>query len=145
MSLRFKDWEFPDDLYYDTSHQWVRLNGKEAVVGITSFGQYLMGDVVYLDLPRPGSLYKQGEACGSVESGKWVGRIFAPLGGKITRVNEEVLASPSLINTDPYGKGWLFALRYDDEREVTSLLRGPSYLAWVREEAEREGIEGGEA
>jgi len=141
--LRFRNWEFPDDLLYDTAHCWVRIEGNVAVVGITDFGRYLMGDLVYVELPPVGSVYRRGDPCGSVESGKWVGRISAPMGGKVVKVNEEVKENPFLVNEDPYGKGWLFALQYDDTKELAELLCGPRYLDWVAEAAAREGIEEG--
>lgn len=101
----------PDDLQYTTEHEWVRLDGDIATVGITQYAADALGDIVYVDLPAEGSTLTAGAIVGEVESTKSVGELYAPLDGEVVESNSGVVDSPETINTDPYGEGWLVKLR----------------------------------
>jgi glycine cleavage system H protein len=98
----------PDELHYTSEHEWVAISGSTASVGITDHAQQALGDVVYVSAPAPGSKVTAGEPCGEVESTKSVSDIFSPVDGEVTEVNPEIEENPGLINSDPYGAGWLF-------------------------------------
>jgi len=124
------DLEYPQDLRYTAEHEWVRA-GSDGVarVGITSFAQDALGDVVYVSLPAVGDSVGAGESCGEVESTKSVSDIFAPLSGKIAAVNEMLDTAPELVNTDPYGEGWMYDVLLTDAKSVESLLDLAAYRA----------------
>jgi glycine cleavage system H protein len=120
--------EYPEDLRYTPEHEWVRAgDGGVVRVGITSFAQDALGDVVYVSLPTVGDTLAAGDACGEVESTKSVSDLYAPLGGEVTGVNEALDASPELVNSDPYGEGWMYELRLDDTSQVDGLLDQAAY------------------
>ena len=120
--------EYPEDLRYTPEHEWVRAgDGGVVRVGITSFAQDALGDVVYVSLPTVGDTLAAGDACGEVESTKSVSDLYAPLTGEVTGVNEALDASPELVNSDPYGEGWMYELRLDDTSQVDGLLDQAAY------------------
>lgn len=121
------DLEYPDDLRYTAEHEWVRVGDGVVRVGITSFAQNALGDVVYVSLPTVGDTVATGDACGEVESTKSVSDLYAPLAGEITAVNEALDASPELVNTDPYGEGWMYEMRLQDAAAVDGLLDQAAY------------------
>ena len=121
----------PDDLRYTESHEWIRSEGEIATVGITDFAQDSLGDIVFLELPEPGTIFQQGETVGVVESVKTVSDIMAPVSGEIKEVNSGLEASPESVNKDPYGKGWLFKISLANTDEITSLLSSSDYTAKV--------------
>jgi glycine cleavage system H protein len=104
--MKIDQYEFPDDLFYDKEHNWARLEGGMATIGMTDFGQALAGEIVYAEVPRVGREIKQGEPFMSLESGKWVGRVKAVVSGKIAEANEEIEFDSTLINQEPYEGGW---------------------------------------
>lgn len=120
------EYEFPDDLYYDQEHVWARVEGSTVTIGMTEFGQDLAGEIVYVEVPRVGRDVSQGEAFMSMESGKWVGRIRAPLSGTIIEANEEVEWESTIVNEDPYGEGWLAKIEASDLGELDSLMKADS-------------------
>jgi len=122
----------PKDLRYTKDHEWVRLEDGKARVGITDHAQKSLGDIVYVELPAVGKTVKKGERAATVESVKAVGEVFAPLSGKVVEVNETVTQSPDLINKDPYGQGWLFALEIADNKEIETLLPPEAYEELVK-------------
>lgn len=124
----------PDDLWYHKEHFWVRMEGDVATVGVTDFFQKLAGEISYLELPSEGDEYSQDDVIGTVETGKWVGKIFSPLSGEITEVNSQVIDNPSLANLDPYGEGWLFKLKVSDPSELDNLFKGDAASKWMEEE-----------
>lgn len=124
----------PDDLWYHKEHFWVRMEGDVATVGVTDFFQKLAGEISYLELPSEGDEYSQDDVIGTVETGKWVGKIYSPLSGEITEVNSQVIDNPSLANLDPYGEGWLFKLKVSDPSELDNLFKGDAALKWMEEE-----------
>ena len=124
------DLDYPSDLRYTSDHEWVRVGDDGVVrIGITSFAQDALGDVVYVSLPSVGDTVAAGESCGEVESTKSVSDVYAPLDGEVTAVNEALDASPELINSDPYGDGWMFELRLADASYVDDLMHEPPYTA----------------
>lgn len=103
--------DVPDDLHYTDQHEWIRVDGEEATVGITAFAADALGDVVYVQLPVLGDTVAGGAIVGEIESTKSVGEVFAPVAGEVLAVNEALESSPELINSDPYGDGWIFRVR----------------------------------
>lgn len=129
-----KDYELPDDLYHHREHMWVRVEADGAVVGINDFAQKLAGEIQFVELPEPEDEVNVDEVVGTVETGKWVGKIYAPVSGEIIEVNEDLEDDPSLINSDPYGDGWIFKLSMSDMTELESLMRGDEAVSWLEEE-----------
>jgi glycine cleavage system H protein len=123
--------KIPADLKYARSHEWVRLEGIEAVVGITDHAQHELTDVVFVELPAQGRQVKAGEACAVVESVKTASDIYAPLSGKVIATNPAVVANPALANTDPYGEGWFFRLQLASPGETGALLDAAGYQALI--------------
>ncbi len=121
------DLEYPEDLRYTAEHEWVRAGDGAVRVGITAYAQDALGDVVYVSLPAVGDSVTAGDSCGEVESTKSVSDIYAPLSGEVTAVNEALDASPELVNTDPYGEGWMYELRVTDEAALDGLLDHTAY------------------
>ena len=120
---------YPDDLRYTSDHEWVRGDGDTVRVGITAFAQDALGDVVYVSLPAVGDTLAVGDACGEVESTKSVSDIFAPVAGEVTAVNDALDATPELVNSDPYGEGWMFEVRPDDAAVLDDLMDAAAYQA----------------
>ena len=122
--------EYPQDVRYTPEHEWVRV-GSEGVarVGITAFAQDALGDVVYVSLPSVGDSVSAGETCGEVESTKSVSDLYAPVSGEIVAVNETLDSAPEMVNTDPYGEGWMYDLKLAETGSVESLLDLAAYRA----------------
>lgn len=118
----------PSDLRYSTDHEWVRVDGSRLTVGITDYAQDALGDVVFVQLPEEGASVDSGESLSEVESTKSVSDIFAPVAGRVIAVNAAVAANPELLNSDPYGAGWLFVLEADPAA-VDALLDAAAYQA----------------
>ena len=124
------DLEYPSDLHYTSDHEWVRVGDDGVVrIGITAFAQDALGDVVYVSLPAVGDTISAGDACGEVESTKSVSDVYAPLDGEVTAVNPALEGAPELINSDPYGDGWMFELRLSDPSAVDGLMDATAYTA----------------
>jgi glycine cleavage system H protein len=121
----------PTDLKYNSSHEWVRLDGDIATVGITDHAQAELTDVVFVELPPVGKSVDLGDPTAVVESVKAASDIYAPLSGEIVEGNPEVEADPALVNTDPYGKGWIFKMRVKDIASVDSLMDASAYGAMI--------------
>jgi glycine cleavage system H protein len=120
--------DYPDDLHYTAEHEWVRsVDGGLVRIGITAYAQDALGDVVYVTLPEVGAAVTAGDACGEVESTKSVSDLFAPVSGEVTARNEGLDATPELVNSDPYGEGWLFEVRPSDSDAVAGLLEVSAY------------------
>jgi glycine cleavage system H protein len=117
----------PDELRYTAEHEWVAINGSLASVGITDFAQRALGDVVYVSVPAPGSRVTAGEPCGEVESTKSVSDIYSPVDGEVTEVNGDLDDDPALVNSDPYGAGWLMRVRLDPDEDPSGLLTADEY------------------
>ena len=125
------DLDYPSDLRYTSDHEWIREGDEDNVVriGITSFAQDALGDVVYVAEPAVGDSVAAGDACGEVESTKSVSDIYAPIAGEVTAVNEALDGTPELVNSDPYGEGWMFELRIEDRSALDGLLDSAGYVA----------------
>ncbi|NJM37556.1 MAG: glycine cleavage system protein GcvH [Akkermansiaceae bacterium] len=121
----------PTDLRFANSHEWVRLEGEIATVGISDHAQEELTDVVFVELPAMGRSVDAGDPTAVVESVKAASDIYAPIGGEIVEVNPEVESDPSLVNTDPYGKGWIFKLKVKNIADVSSLLDSAAYTAHI--------------
>jgi glycine cleavage system H protein len=117
----------PKDLKYTKSHEWVRVEGSSAVVGITEHAQNELTDVVYVELPAVGTRVEAGKQCAVVESVKAASDIYAPVSGDVGAVNEELSSAPELLNHDPYGKGWMFTIAMSDPGELDELLSADDY------------------
>ncbi len=121
----------PADLKYAKSHEWARVQGGEATVGITDHAQHELTDVVFVELPEVGRKLKAGETCAVVESVKTASDIYSPLSGEITAVNKAVVDNPSLVNTDPYGQGWFYKVKLSNAAEASGLMSPDQYTAQI--------------
>jgi glycine cleavage system H protein len=122
--------EYPQDLRYTAEHEWVRV-GSDGVarIGITAFAQDALGDVVYVSLPAVGDTVSAGDSCGEVESTKSVSDLYSPVSGEVVAVNATLDSAPELVNTDPYGEGWMYDVKVTDAGEAASLLDIAAYRA----------------
>ena len=118
---------FPDDLHYSREHEWVRVDGSEATIGITSFAADELGDIVFVETPEPGAPLKQFAAFGVVESVKAVSDLYAPISGEVTEVNEALRDKPELLNTSPFADGWIAKVKLADPAELDALLDAAAY------------------
>ncbi len=133
--MDIQGYNIPEDLYYDKEHYWVRQEGDVLVMGMTDFAQKLAGEIVYVQLPFEGKSLTQGKKFAKVESGKWVGKIFAPVDGELTESNEALEDSPGLVNTDPYGAGWMYKIKPESMGDIESLIHGAAAIeAWMNDE-----------
>ena len=121
----------PDDRKYSKEHEWLKVDGEAAIIGITDYAQDQLGDVVYVDLPQPGVSITQFEKMGEIESVKAVSDLFTPASGEVLEVNEKVVEKPELVNSDPYGAGWLLRVRLSKPSETETLLSAAEYDAFI--------------
>ena len=126
----------PDDLHYSKDHEWVRVDGDVAVVGITDYAQDSLGDVVYVELPKAGDDFAANESFGSVESVKAVSEVFSPVSGEIVGTNEALGDTPEKVNQDPYGDGWMIRIKMANPGEVDSMLTAAEYEDFTKAEKE---------
>ncbi|MCG5053547.1 MAG: glycine cleavage system protein GcvH [Myxococcales bacterium] len=124
---------YPSDLMYTEDHEWARIEGNVATVGITQFAVEQLGDVTQVDLPREGEMVTQGEVFGSVESVKAVSDLFAPLTGRVVKVNTPLSDSPEYVNEDPYDQGWLVQIEVASASETGKLMTAEAYETFVRD------------
>jgi glycine cleavage system H protein len=121
--------EFPEELRYNTSHEWVRINGAAAVCGISDYAQHELSDIVYVELPDVGREMEAGEACAVIESVKIASDLYAPVSGKVTKINMALDSAPETVNADPYRAGWLFEIEMTDPTEADALMSAEEYKA----------------
>jgi len=126
---------YPNDRRYTKDHEWVQVKGDTATVGITDYAQHELGDVVFVELPKPGAKVEAGKSFGTVESVKAVSEIFAPASGEVIEANATLHDTPEKINTDPHGAAWLIKVKLSSPSEVNSLMDGPAYEAYISEKA----------
>lgn len=126
---------YPEELKYSKEHEWVRINGKEVTIGITDYAAEQLGDVVFVEIPKVGTEYKQDAAFGVVESVKSVSDIYVPVAGKVIEVNQNLIDQPALINEDPYQKGWIARFEIQDPSQLNHLLSAKQYDQFLSEEA----------
>ena len=122
----------PENLIYTKDHEWVRVDGERAVIGITDYAQEQLGDVVYVELPEVGAPLTQFEMCGTIESVKTVSDVYAPLSGEVLRINEALDETPELLNNEPYGAGWMIEIQCSQPDEAQNLLSAKDYEALIR-------------
>ena len=125
---------YPSDSRYTKEHEWVRTEGEIGVIGITDHAQKALGDIVYVDLPKPGARVEKGKTMGSVESVKAVSDVYAPVSGEVIEVNEMLTASPEKLNEDPHGEAWLVKVRMSDPVELADLLSASDYQKYAEAE-----------
>ena len=125
--------EVPSDLRYTAEHEWIRVDGDEAVIGVTDYAQDALTDVVWVELPEVGMSVGAMESCGSVESVKSVSEIYAPIAGEVTEANESLEDAPEQINQDPYGEGWIWKMSISDAGELQGLLDAAAYSELIGE------------
>jgi glycine cleavage system H protein len=122
---------FPDDRKYAKTHEWLKMEGEVAVVGLSDYAQQQLTDIIFADLPAVGSHFDAGAEVCSVESVKAVGYIYAPISGVLTEVNELLKSEPEKLNTDPYGAAWLFKVKPDDPQKTVDLMNAADYQAFT--------------
>ena len=122
---------FPSDLKYTKDHEWVRVEGNVATIGITDFAQKELGDIVYVDVTTLDETVAKEEIFGSVEAVKTVSDLFMPITGKVLEINKDIDAAPESVNTDPYGKGWMIKISIDNEAELAELLSSDAYKTLI--------------
>jgi len=118
---------FPPDLKYTKTHEWIRIEGDTATLGITDYAQGELGDVVFLELPQAGRVLKPEESFGTIEAVKAVSDLFSPLSGEVTAANAQLSGSPELVNKDPYGQGWMVKFKFSNAAELSGLLDAAAY------------------
>lgn len=135
---KIEGYDMPDELYYHEDHAWVKVEGDGSVrIGMSDFYQQTAGDTTYIDLPFEGDEVEQGETCGKIQSAKWVGKFVSPISGEILEVNSNLEDDSTLINTDPYGEGWIMKMRPEKlENELGSLIHSDGLEDWVRKQIE---------
>ena len=119
--------KFPEELLYAESHEWIKNEGNQVIIGLTDYAQGQLKDIVYVDFPEVGSQFKKGDSIGVVESVKTVADIYSPITGKVTDVNFTLKDHPQFVNEDPYGKGWLVKMEIQDKEELKELLSAEAY------------------
>jgi glycine cleavage system H protein len=125
---------YPENFRYTKEHEWVKVEGDTATVGITDHAQKELGDIVYVDLPKPGATAEKGKTIGSVESVKAVSDIYSPISGEVTAVNDLLATAPEKLNQDPHGAAWLFKLKLSSPDEVKELMSAADYAKYAGEE-----------
>ena len=142
IKMEIEGYNLPDELYYEENHFWIKTEGDLLVMGMDDFAQKMAGSIVYVQLPPEGKKLKTGKKFASIESGKWVGKVFAPVNGELVICNEVLETKPTLINEDCYGQGWLYKIRPDDINEMQNLIHDPEAIrAWILADIERYDID----
>lgn len=118
---------FPESLRYTKDHEWIRLEGETAVIGITDFAQHELGDIVYVEIETVGQELNAGDVFGTVEAVKTVSDLFLPVSGSIAEINPKLNANPELVNTDPYGEGWMVKMKVNNPADVNALMDAAAY------------------
>lgn len=126
--------EFPENLLYTETHEWVRDEGNHVAIGLTDYAQSQLKDIVYVELPEIGSEFKKGESMGVVESVKTVADVFSPITGKVVETNQTLKDSPQFVNEDPYGRGWIVKMAIREEEELKGLLSFKAYQDFLPKE-----------
>jgi glycine cleavage system H protein len=122
----------PTDLRYHEEHEWIRVDGKQATVGISNFAQDALGDIVFIDMPKVGMAVAAGQQIGEVESTKTTSSIYTPVNGKIVNVNADLKDHPEVVNADPYGKGWMVVIELSDPGQINGLMTAAQYEEFLK-------------
>ena len=125
---------YPQEFLYTKEHEWIRLDEQIGTIGITDYAQKELGDIVFVELPKPGEHVAAGESFGTIESVKAVSEIYAPVSGEVTAVNTKLQNSPEMLNSDPHGEGWLIQIRLSDRSEIEKLMTADEYEAYLQKE-----------
>ncbi len=123
--------DFPENVKYSQDHEWIRVEGQEAYIGITDFAQNELGEIVYVDIPTVGETLESGEIFGSIEAVKTVSDLLMPVSGKVQEMNAELDDAPELVNKDPYGKGWIIKISIQKPEELDNLLSAEQYKSFI--------------
>jgi glycine cleavage system H protein len=123
---------YPPDYLYSRDHEWVKVDGELAVVGITTYAQGELGEVVFVELPEVGQVFDAGDEIGTIESVKAVAEVYTPVAGEVAEVNDGVTEDPELLNEDPHGEGWLVKVRYSSAGDLETLMNAEAYLAYTQ-------------
>ena len=123
----------PQDLKYTKDHEWIKVEGDEAVIGITDFAQKELGDIVYVEIETEGEELNQGDVFGTVEAVKTVSDLFMPVSGTVSAINEDLEGEPEIVNSDPYGKGWMIKVEISDASELENALSAEEYQSLISE------------
>ena len=126
---------YPDDRFYSNSHEWIRVDGETATIGITDHAQKELGDVVFVELPDVGEIFDEGQEFGTIESVKAVSELFLPIAGEIVEVNKGLVDEPNAVNEDPHGDGWLVRVKVTSDGALDGLMNATAYEKFVEEEA----------
>ena len=126
---------YPTEYRYTKDHEWISVDGTTGTIGITDYAQSELGDVVFVEFPKPGSQVKLGQTFGTVESVKAVSEIFSPVNGEVLEINSALKDAPEKINQDPHGAAWLIKVRLADLKEVSGLMDAPAYQSYIAEKA----------
>jgi len=130
--------DYPDDLYYNRDHLWVRVQGSRGTVGVTDYAQREIGEVLFVDLPEEGAQVEKNDTFGSLESSKTVAELHCPVSGEIVSINKDLEEEPSLVNDDPYGNGWLVLLEFDDPNELEEMINAADYEEFLEQKDDEE-------
>lgn len=122
---------FPENLRYTKDHEWIRVEGNEAIIGITDFAQHELGDIVYVEIESVDKPLSAGEIFGTVEAVKTVSDLYLPVSGTVTEVNPKLNQNPDLVNTDPYGEGWMVRMKFNDSGDIDALMDARAYQSLV--------------
>jgi glycine cleavage system H protein len=122
----------PTDLRYHEEHEWIRIEGKQATMGISNFAQDALGDIVFIDMPKVGTAVAAGQQIGEVESTKTTSSIYTPVSGKIVNVNADLKDHPEVVNADPYGKGWMVVIELSDPEQINGLMTAAQYEEFLK-------------
>lgn len=132
--MKVDEYDMPDDLYYHAEHAWVKKEGDLAVVGLNDFAQKMAGIIKRVATLEEDDEVQKDKPCGTISSGKWTGKLYSPVSGEITEINEDVEDDPKLINESPYGDGWIFKVKLSDPSELDSLVHGAAVEEWLKGE-----------
>jgi len=136
--MQIQGYNLPDELYYEKNHFWVRSDGDVVVMGMTDFAQDMAGKIVFVQLPEAGKVLTAGKKFAKIESGKWVGKVFAPMDGVLADSNQALETHPGLINQDCYSTGWLYKIKPNDEADIGKLIHGQEAVTeWMLAEIKR--------
>ncbi|MFX1568791.1 MAG: glycine cleavage system protein GcvH [Promethearchaeota archaeon] len=128
------DYEFPKELKYTSTHEWIKIENSVAIVGITDYAQHQLGDIVFVELPEVGMVFEKGSNAAEIESVKAVGDLLMPLSGEIIEINQNLVDDPGLVNSSPFSKGWMIKIEYSHPSEITELLSADNYKQLIQKE-----------
>ena len=136
--MKIQEYDMPENLYYEENHYWIKVEDEILVMGMDDFAQKMAGEIIFVKLPPEGKALKKGKRFAQIESGKWVGKVYSPVNGKLLASNEALENTPGLINQDSYGKGWMYRIKPDHMEDIADLIHAPEEIEkWVLADIER--------